>query len=149
MRNIFKLFQSTFFIAIIFVGFVSRGAELTSSGLFFETVKKQFKSWDKNRDGQLSSNELDDAVVSTKTIGKSAAAVAALKRASRSTKYTVPPLTLNYIRETCSEPASPEKPDFQKMFKEGLTRITNATNRELFATGHPQLATVHQGKLGN
>ncbi len=124
-------------------------AVASSPDVFLEVVSAEFLQWDANHDGVLSTNELDAAVASVDTKGKPAAAIAALKRASRSTRYKLPALTLENIRQVASAAAAADKPDFSRMFTEGFTRITNATSRELFVSGMPKLETIHQGKLGN
>jgi len=60
-------------------------------------VTAQFAVWDANHDGVLCTNELNTAVADARITGKDAAAIAALKRASRSTKTKCPPLTLQNV----------------------------------------------------
>ncbi len=111
----------------------------------FDVVQKNFARWDLNRDGVLSTNELDVAVADARTTNENAAAVAALKRGSRLKKTSLPPLT----PENIAALAARGEPDLARMFREGLQRISGATNRALFAEGLPKLETIHQGKLGN
>jgi hypothetical protein len=112
---------------------------------FVASVQKNFAHWDLNHDGTLSPNELDAAVADPEMTNESAAAAAALKRASRLTKNPLPPLTPENIA-TLNEQS---RPDLSRMFRDGLKRIASATNRSLFADGVPKLDTIHQGKLGN
>src|SRR5436190_13481505 len=65
---------------------------------FVALVEKHFSSWDKNKDGRLSSEEIDELVSDQQIKGKTAAVVAALKRADRNKKITLPPLTRDYFR---------------------------------------------------
>jgi len=114
---------------------------------FTASVQKNFAVWDLNRDGLLVSNELDAAVADTHWVWKDAAAIAALKRASRPKKGapTPPPLTLTNIATAVAQ----HQPDLALMFREGLKQIGAATNRALFPAGLPALETIHQGRLGN
>jgi hypothetical protein len=119
------------------------------AALFVQVVEQQFARWDTNRDGRLSPEELNAAVADSTTTGNQAAAVAALKRAGRSKSYKLPPLTLDHIRQLAAKPSVTNTPNLQRMYLEGLRRITNAVRRDLFASGAPRLDTIHQGKLGN
>jgi hypothetical protein len=112
---------------------------------FIASVRQNFARWDLNHDGVLSTNEIDAAVADPQTADENAAAVAALKRASRMAKITLPPLTLTNITAVTAE----RQPDLAQMFREGLKRILGVTNRTLFAGGLPKLETIHQGELGN
>jgi hypothetical protein len=109
------------------------------------SVEQNFPRWDTNGDGQLSVAELDAAVASPQVTGDSAAAIAALKRATRALKSELPPLTQSNLLAL----ATAEKSPFPKMFSESLVRIQAATNCVLFAAGPPELTTIRQGKLGN
>jgi hypothetical protein len=134
-----RLFPSLLFFACAF-----HIAAQTNTD-FVSVVQKNFARWDLNHDGVLSPNELDAAVADAQTTNENAAAVAALKRASRVTKTPLPPLTLENIASLTAD----RHPDFARMFREGLKRIGGATNRVLFADGLPKLETIHQGELGN
>ncbi len=114
---------------------------------FLTQVGRHFPVWDADRDGVLSRTELDGLVASSKITGEGAAAVAALKRAVRSTKYQLPPLSEAAIRRIATAPAK-DQPDFGGMFRYGADKIAR-TNRALFASGAPRLETIRQGKLGN
>lgn len=133
-----------FFCATVAMCFVA-AAEAGTADTFLSVVQTNFPAWDLNHDGVLSSNELDVVVADTHTTGTNAAVVAALKRASRGAKISVPPLTL----ETIAKVTEQKQPDLAQMFADGLKRISGATNRNLFAEGLPRLETIHQGKLGN
>lgn len=116
---------------------------------FAEQVGRSFARWDRDHDGVLAPAELDVAVADPANQGKDAAALAALKRASRSTRLKVPPLTLPYVRATAAAAPVAGQPDFNKMYKEGLAALATATRREAFPDGPPRLDTIHQGRLGN
>jgi len=124
-------------------------AQTNSSVAFLEQVSAQFKAWDRNGDGILSTNELDLAVADAKVTGRNAAAVAALKRALRTTRYSLPPLTLDNIQSLVTNAPATNSPNLGRMYAEGWRQITNAPKRELFASGPPRLEMIHQGKLGN
>ena len=93
----------------------------------------------------LASNELDAAVFSPATTNRAAAALAALKQASRDPKMALPPLTLSNICAVTTR----RQPDLALLYRGDLRRILGATNRELFAAGPPRLDSIHQGRLGN
>jgi len=124
-------------------------AQSGSGTAFFKQVSEQFKAWDKDGDGVLSTNELDLAIGDVKVTGGNAAAVAALKRAQRSGRYSLPPFTLENIHVLATNASATNFPNLGRMYAEGLRQITNAPRRELFASGSPKLETIHQGKLGN
>jgi hypothetical protein len=129
----------------------SGSARVASSAppTFASVVAAQFAAWDKNHDGVLSTNELDALVADPQITNQVAAAVAALKRASRSRTIKLPPLTLESISALATNKPGAGNPDFARMYREGLSRVGNAPHRELFASGLPRLETIHQGKLGN
>jgi hypothetical protein len=140
----FRLWRKkTFPFALLFAGAIHLGAQ--PAGDFIASVQKNFARWDLNRDGILSSNELDVTVADRQITNENAAAVAALKRASRQTKIVLPPLTLENITALTAQ----RQPDLSQMFRDGLRRIAGATNRNLFTEGLPKLETIHQGRLGN
>ena len=114
-----------------------------------EVVAPRFERWDLDRDGVLSGAELDRAVADPLNKGDEAAALAALKRAARSTRVKAPPLTLSYVRANTAAKPPADQPDLAKMFKEGRTILASAASRQIFAEGAPRLETIHQGKLGN
>jgi hypothetical protein len=58
-------------------------------------------------------------------------------------------LSLTNILSLVTNKPSADKPDFTRMFREGLSRLPKSSSRPLFASGVPRLETVHQGKLGN
>ena len=120
-----------------------------SAELFIGVVEQHYADWDKNQDGTLSPEELNTVVADPTTTGSQAAAVAALKRAGRSKRYTLPPLSLDNIRQLAAQPPATNTANLPRMYLEGLRRITNAVQRDLFASGSPRLDTIHQGKLGN
>lgn len=130
---------------------LSLGAALAAEEkpAFLDLVTARFERWDRDHDGVLTPAELDAAVADPVNQGDDAAALAALKRASRSTRLKVPPLTLAYVRETVAAAPAATRPDFTKMFKEGQAVLASATKREPFADGAPRLDTIHQGRLGN
>ena len=93
--------------------------------------------------------ELDAAIEDPTNTGPAAAALAALKRASRSTNSPLPVLTLDSIRELAAPPPPPKQPKLNSLFGEWRRRLNGVTHRELFASGLPQLDTIHQGRMGD
>jgi Calpain family cysteine protease len=125
--------------------FLIAAANAQTAGDFLSVVKNNFPRWDLNHNGVLSSNELDAAISDARTTGADAAAIAALKRASRLTKTPLPEFSFTNIATMTAT----KQPDLAQFFRDGLKRIQGATNRNLFADGLPYLETIHQGKLGN
>jgi hypothetical protein len=115
---------------------------------FLNVVENGFRRWDDDANGALSVAELDAAVADPQNRGAEAAAVAALKRASRSPRYRLPPLTAESIRELAGAKVAEDRPNLPATFAGGVAAIQRA-DRRLFAAGKPRLETVHQGKLGN
>lgn len=76
----------------------SEDTEADRAVAFLAAVDEHFAGWDGDADGTLSVAELDTAVADSRTRGHAAAAIAALKRASRSRRYQLPPLTAANIR---------------------------------------------------
>ncbi len=134
-------------MAMLFASALISAAEIPRTD-FVATVSAQFSGWDADHDGVLSVAEIDAAVADPALHGAPAAAIAALKRATRDPKLALPPLTLPYLQETAKTPVAAGKPDFNRMFKGGCDRLATLTARELFV-GTPRLETIHQGKLGN
>lgn len=122
----------------------------TPAADFVNQVMKNFDAWDKNKDGKLSSQEIDDLVDESHITGQGAAAVAALKRADRAAKTPLPPLTREYFQKY-PKLAGAEKqavPDFGGMYLSSLRRIQKA-DRTLFVANAPRLESLHQGRLGD
>jgi hypothetical protein len=137
-------------LGLVVVATASPAAETNAvPGSFLQIVNAQFATWDANRDGVLAVRELDALVADARITGRDAAAVAALKRASRGIKFQCPRLTLANIRDLATQAPATNRPNFLKMFGEGLSRLTNAPSRDLFSSGLPKLETIHQGKLGD
>lgn len=128
---------------------LSAPAETGDAAEFASVVTTHFAVWDRNHDGVLSTNELDVLVADPQIIHRAAAAVAALKRASRSRTLKVPPLTPPHLAAMATNKPAASQPDFARMYREGLTRLPKADGAKLFASGLPRLETIHQGKLGN
>ena len=118
---------------------------LVGTNRFLAVITAQFPGWDLNHDGVLSSNELDVAAADPQTTNRAAAAVAALKRAMRNRKLSLPPLTLENIRSLTAQ----RQPDLARMFRECLNNIPAPTNRALFAKDGPRLNLIRQGYFGD
>jgi hypothetical protein len=122
---------------------------------FLPTVAARFFMWDQNHDQILSVEELDAAIEDAGNTGRAAAALAALKRASLSTNYTLPPLTLANIRRLASSPPATNRPNLPALYREGLKHVSAARHRpvitfdQLFAFGLPKLDNIRQGRMGD
>jgi len=115
---------------------------------FLEQVTTHFAQWDLDHDGELSVSEIDSAVSDPKTTGESAAAIVALKQATRSKKFMLPALTLENLKMLSQAAPDKEKPNFTKLYTAAHKKI-HKTRRDLFASGLPKLETVRQGRLGD
>lgn len=141
--------------ALLFItagALAARDAELPASGdreRFVAVLEKNFTAWDANHDGQISTDEINQLVANAGIRGEDAAAVAALKRASRTRKVTLPSFTLEHLKSLAStQPPAKDMPDFAAMFGGSLKRITSM-KRDLFTAAGPRIETIHQGKMGN
>lgn len=120
---------------------------------FIEIVEASFARWDTDHDGTLSVAELDVIVANPEVKGRTAAAVAALKRATRAPQP--PNLTLPAIRKSAAESKPVNAPDYDRWldynrtFKRGCDRLAAADVKELFVGPAPRLDTIHQGPMGN
>jgi Calpain family cysteine protease len=133
------------FLILALAIFCGASGSAQTSNDFLAAVQKNFARWDWNHDGILASNELDAAVSDAATTGPNAAAIAALKRASRLAKTPLTEFSFTNIATITTT----RQPDLTQFFRDGLKRIASATNHNLFAEGLPRLDTIHQGKLGN
>jgi len=106
-------------------------------------VATNFPAWDLNHDRTLSMDELDAAIQNPAIKGAAAAALAALRQAGLSSN--APALTLRNLRKLASNPDL----KLGGFYNHALARIQQATNRDLFVSGLPQLGTIHQGRMGN
>jgi hypothetical protein len=64
---------------------------------FAPVVDQCFDQWDGNGDGKLSKEEIEAAVANPKIQGESAAALAAIEKVVRGSKYTIPAMTKDYL----------------------------------------------------
>ncbi|QDU25924.1 hypothetical protein ETAA8_09960 [Anatilimnocola aggregata] len=127
---------------------VRRGATAEPAE-FLEQINLNFAAWDQDSDGVLSVPEIDTASADAKVTGKAAAALAALKRASRVAKYKSPLMNKANIEAFATGKPADDKPNLTSMYGQGVSRLNKLTKRELFPDGLPRLDTVHQGRLGN
>ena len=133
---------------LLVVGLVPANLLGGTADEFLQQVEQNFAQWDRDQDGILSANEIDAAAEDAKVTGKAAAALAALKRASRSPKTEKLALNREKIKECATGKPTEDKPDLTGMYAQGVSRLEKLTCRELFV-GEPRLDTLHQGKLGN
>jgi len=145
-----KTLHALFILAAVALS--ARDPELAASGdleRFMAVVEKNFAAWDVDQDGQISTDEINQLVASADICGENAAAVAALKRASRTRKVSLPIFTLEHLKSLArTQPPAKDMPDFAAMFGGSLKRIQSA-NRELFTKDGPRVETIHQGRMGN
>jgi|JI6StandDraft_1071083.scaffolds.fasta_scaffold01963_6 hypothetical protein len=137
---------------IVASALTARDVELPASGdgeHFVTVLEKNFTAWDADHDGQITKDEINQLVANAGIRGEDAAAVAALKRASRSRNTELPTFTLEHLKELArAQPPAKDMPDFAAMFGGSLKRIVSA-KRDLFTAAGPRIETIHQGKMGN
>jgi calpain family cysteine protease len=115
---------------------------------FLSVVRTCFPTWDSDQNGILTTTEIDVVVADANVRGAEAAAIATLKRTTRSSRYKLSQLTLSEIEELKAAAPGKDRPDLVGMYGNSYERIEQL-NRELFVSGKPRLDTIHQGKLGN
>ena len=131
---------------------------------FTEVVRDNFSLWDLDGDGTLSLDEIDSWASRADLAGHQAAAMATIKAVARSTRWTLPPLTHEYLVDGI-EPTQADaddsdaafdgsagpasgRPPFESRFRRAADRI-RTTPRALFAREEPSLASLRQGPLGS
>jgi len=142
----------TTFLLIAASTLMARDDEKSISGdreRFLAVLTKNFASWDFDHDGLLSANDLNKLVEAAEVHGEAAAAIAALKRASRFRTVKLPTFTLEHLQTlTKAQPLEKGMPDLPAMFGGSLKRIAK-TKRELFSPEGPRIETIRQGRMGN
>lgn len=145
---------------------------------FVDVVGSRFEQWDTDKNGELSTAELDSLTTDPRITGEEAATVASIKLTIRSGKYELPKvLTRDYLisqkdnarpvqatpvdtdREDDADllrtspingaPSEPLKaPQFRAKYLSAVKKI-KSTPRELFGDETPDLDQAHQGPLGD
>lgn len=142
----------TTFLLIAVSTLMARDEEKSAAGdqeRFLAVLTKNFASWDFDHDGLLSANELNKLVEAAEVHGEDAAAIAALKRASRFRTVKLPTFTLEHLQTlTKAQPLEKGMPDLPAMFGSSLKRIAKI-KRELFSPEGPRIETIRQGRMGN
>jgi len=136
---------------VIFSAALAKDAELSAAGdreRFISILEKNFPNWDGDADGVLSASEINGLVAREDIRGEAAAAVAALKRASRLSKIKLPFFTLAHLKKLAMNKPQIGWPDLPAMFTGSLKRIRTAS-RSLFSEAGPKLETIRQGRMGN
>ncbi len=123
-------------------------AQKGDAGGFLDQVNTHFAQWDLDHNGELSVSELNAAVADPKTTGESAAAIVALKQASRSKKSLLPALTLDNLRTMTLAAPFADRPNLPQMYADARKKIEK-TRRDLFGSGAPKLENIRQGKLAD
>ena len=124
-------------------------AEPAKAPPFVDIVAQSFAHWDRNRDGVLSLEEVDQAIADPVVKGAEAAAVAGLRRGMRAAKDELPRLTLAELQaEANNKIAAAKHPDWNALYLAAYVRIAGAS-RELFPKGKPTLEAVSQGRTGD
>ena len=120
-------------------------------GEFLKVVDKQFKKWDRNKDGQLTREELEPLIDDADVRGEVAAALVVLhKSLPAGIKPARFPLTWEGISKASNTPlkAKAKESKLDVQFREALTSIRKA-DRRLFGPKGPSLLCIHQGGTGD
>lgn len=133
---------------------------------FAQVVNAHFAEWDSDGDGQLSKDEIEAALNNPKIHDESAAAIAAIEKVVRGSKYALPPITKEYLMASpLREPSASEDqiasaddvskpgtfnhaPAFQPRYLNAMKKLRQ-TSRELFPEDLPSFQATHQGQLGD
>ena len=115
---------------------------------FVSVLLKSFSTWDTDKDGTLQTPELDAAVANATIVGDQAAALSAVKRASRTRKVKLPPFTLENLKTLAFAAPAKDQPDLGGMYVGAQKKIADS-DKKLFSRGTPSLDMLHQGKLGD
>jgi hypothetical protein len=133
---------------------------------FAQVVNQYFSQWDSNGDGTLSKDEIEAAVANPKFRDEAAAAIAAIEKVVRGNKYTLPPITRDYlVSSPLREPSTPDEqtdsaddvskpenfdhaPAFQPRYLNAIRKLRH-TSRDLFPQDLPSFDATHQGALGD
>lgn len=112
-----------------------------------DIIARRFSRWDLNRDRRLSAFEINQAVADPSLRDADAAAIAALKRGLTGNPNATAGLTKDQLLQLV-DAHNADGQQFQELFSRAGQRIRQ-TQPRLFASGKPQLSTIHQGQLGN
>lgn len=113
---------------------------------FQTAAQKYFSKWDKDRNGQLSIEEIDAVLTDPQVKGEAAAVAAVLRMAGTPSKKTDPALVIN--ADFLGAPVAPGKASLDVRFRSALDRIAKA-DRRLFTKEGPRLDAIHQGAAGD
>lgn len=142
--------RSIAFVALLVVAIADAragGGNLPDSG-FAGQVREYFAVWDYNRDGYLSFLETAQLIPVTAIRGEEAAAIAAIHRIQRGSRWNQAPFTMAELLASDPPSASWTGPAFVANYLDCLAHI-RATERVLFPRGGPSLLAFHQGALGD
>lgn len=141
------------------------GAEELS---FWDRAKADFALWDLDKNGELSLGEIDRAIADPKVKAADAATAVAMRRALKSKKTPLAPLTIDKIAPTKVEKSTPpaaeadknaslkaapvetksKGPDLEGLYKSALKKI-NANRASLYGPSGPKLESISQGRVGD
>lgn len=135
-------------LAWVLLLFLCTGAAMSSlPSEISDIIDRRFSKWDLNRDRRLSTDEIDQAVANPLLRDTEAAAMAALKRGLAGHIDAGSGSGKEQLQQRV-DARTAEGQHFRELFSLANKRIQQA-QRRLFASGRPQLATIHQGQLGN
>lgn len=128
-----------------------------------QVVREHFDAWDTNHDNELSPAEIDARTTDPSIRAEAAAAVATLKLAMRRKTDPMKALAKSDLEQALPEtpaprgggeagPADNEPPrtaaDLQRRYRASLRRI-RTIQAQVFTDDQPDLASFHQGPLGD
>jgi hypothetical protein len=138
---------SMLFIAAAHFGMAAENPAKTN---LLVVVEKHFASWDADKNGELSIQEVNRLLIDPQIKGESAAAVVAIRRTMRTKTAPTEKMTKESISKIIpyNKSAKEKMPDIEGMYVTALDRIQKA-DRKLFVSDKPTVDSIHQGKLGN
>lgn len=118
---------------------------------FLDVVKENFAAWDRDKNAELSGDEIELAVHNPAVKGHAAAAAAALRRAVRAEHARLPVTLAKLVAEIpydAKSKAEPKPANYEGLYDSALAKIA-ATKREIFVSDKPSVDGLHQGRLGD
>ncbi|MFN9235648.1 MAG: C2 family cysteine protease [Planctomyces sp.] len=127
--------------------FSGNGAGTALPSEFADIIARRFSKWDLNRDRVLTVDVINRAVSDVTLRDSEAAAIAALKRGLAGHSALAKGVSKDRLQQMVDDRDATGQ-ELQELFKAAEKRIRLKQPR-LFASGRPQLETIHQGRLGN
>ncbi|MGC4033336.1 MAG: hypothetical protein QM754_16715 [Tepidisphaeraceae bacterium] len=116
------------------------------AGPFLEQIKTNFTTWDRDKDGKLSFDEIELACADPKVKGPTAAAAATMRNLAKLRGLTLAEYTAALTTLTAEDRDNVN--NYEASFTAALKKL-NGINRQIFPAGLPKGDQLAQGKLGD